>query len=85
MPNAPKQFLRQEDLPDLMTTTEAAAYVRRCCATIRRWAKTDPHFPKLQEGLNGPLLIFRDEFIAWLKAKTHATRQKTRAHRGERG
>ena len=69
-----KPRLRQEQLPDLLTVKEAAVYTCRSPATIRRWAKRDPRFPKLQEGRHGHILIYRDEFIAWLKAKNHATK-----------
>jgi Helix-turn-helix domain len=69
-----KPLLRQEQLPDLLTVKEAAVYTCRSPATIRRWAKRDPHFPKLQEGLHGHILVYRDEFINWLKAKNHATK-----------
>lgn len=68
MEKAARQLLRREELPDLLKPSEAAAYARCSIATIRRWIKRYPEFPLLRDGRYGRILIYRDEFVDWLKA-----------------
>lgn len=70
-----RRQLRSEVLPDILKPTEAAQYARVSLATIRRWIKRYPEFPVLRDGRFGRILIYRNEFVDWLRVNKHATEE----------